>query len=38
MNSAGTPLAQMRGITKRFGPVTVLQDVTLAISGGESLP
>lgn len=28
-------LARMHGITKRFGPVTVLQDVRLDIHGGE---
>jgi len=33
--TAPPPLAQMRGITKRFGPVTVLEDVSLAIHGGE---
>lgn len=32
-----TPLVQMRGITKRFGGVTALQDVDLAAYAGEVL-
>lgn len=30
-----TPLIQMRGITKRFGGVTALDDVSLSIMPGE---
>ena len=33
--SAGAPLLEMRGITKRFGGVTALADVNLAVQGGE---
>ncbi|MEL6889461.1 MAG: ATP-binding cassette domain-containing protein, partial [Pseudomonadota bacterium] len=34
---ADTPLVQMRGITKRFGGVTALQDVDLSAYAGEVL-
>ena len=41
MNSAApspvAPLARLRGITKRFGPVTVLEDVDLDLYPGEVL-
>ncbi len=33
--TGGKHLARMRGITKRFGPVTVLQDVAFDIHAGE---
>jgi ribose transport system ATP-binding protein len=31
----GTPLLEMRGITKRFGAVTVLSDISLSCDAGE---
>ncbi|MEO1364935.1 MAG: ATP-binding cassette domain-containing protein, partial [Pseudomonadota bacterium] len=34
---ADTPLVQIRGITKRFGGVTALQDVDLSAYAGEVL-
>ena len=34
---ADQPLVQMRGITKRFGGVTALQDVNLSAYAGEVL-
>ncbi len=37
MPSPPSPLVRMTGITKRFGPVTVLRDVALDIFGGEVL-
>ena len=30
-----TDLLEMRGITKRFGPVTALSDVNLSVRAGE---
>ncbi|BBZ35082.1 multiple monosaccharide ABC transporter ATP-binding protein [Mycolicibacterium confluentis] len=33
--TAGAPLLQMRGITKRFGNVTALSDVNLTVRAGE---
>ncbi len=35
MNSPVTPLAALRGITKRFGKVTVLEDVSFEMLPGE---
>ncbi len=33
--TGGVPLVRMRGITKRFGPVTVLQNVDFEVRAGE---
>ena len=33
--TAGVPLVAMRGITKRFGPVTACDGVDLRVAAGE---
>jgi polar amino acid transport system ATP-binding protein len=33
----GTPLVEMRGVTKRFGEITVLDAVDLAVAAGEKV-
>ena len=37
MRGSGTPLVTMRGITKRFGGVTALEEVDLDLHAGEVL-
>jgi D-xylose transport system ATP-binding protein len=35
MNAAGTPLLELEGVSKRFGPVQALDRVDFAVSAGE---
>ena len=38
MENTNTKILEMRGITKKFGPVTVLDNVDFDVERGESLP
>src|SRR4051794_1478234 len=37
MNVASTPVLEVRGLTKRFGPLLVLEDVNLKVDAGQTI-